>query len=497
MVPASAHHDARNVAQMRRGRAMTLRNVVGVAGTTIGLLLPLAAPAQVTGPAGGSQPHATIQPSLAINYLVRTDGTFFHLGDIGLFGGNFAPEGWLPADGRLLQIDQHQTLFSVIGTTYGGDGQTTFQLPDLRGRAPIGMGTGAGLTTRMLGETTGSESVTLTTAQLPPHSHTLPLPLGVTGATGAGQPYNNMQPSLALNYAIALQGVFPSPNTGSFGSDPILAFLELTSRADLPNGFASAQGQLLPINQNQALFSILGTTYGGNGQTTFALPDLRGRAVAGEGAGLGLTPLLLGESSGTESLSLTQSQLPAHDHTLPPSSDSTGITGAGDPLTSMQPYLGLNYLIALEGIFPSRYQDEETGFGGSDEGPFVGEIGLFAGNFAPDGWAFAAGQLLSISQNTALFALLGTTYGGDGETTFALPDLRGRLGLGEGEGLGLTPWLLGQMDGAESLALTVAQMPSHTHAYSTPTGTVPEPGTVVLFSIALAGLGFARRRALN
>jgi microcystin-dependent protein len=95
--------------------------------------------------------------------------------------------------------------------------------------------------------------------------------------------------------------------------------------------------------------------------------------------------------------------------------------------------------------------------------PFIGEINLFAGNFAPRGWAFCAGQLLSISQNTALFALVGTTYGGDGRTSFGLPDLRSRAVVGAGNGPGLSPALLGQRAGAEAVTVSQNQLSSHTH----------------------------------
>ncbi len=95
--------------------------------------------------------------------------------------------------------------------------------------------------------------------------------------------------------------------------------------------------------------------------------------------------------------------------------------------------------------------------------PFVGEIRMFAGNFAPGGWAFCDGQLLAVSQNDALFSLLGTIYGGDGETTFGLPDLRGRLPIHAGSGPGLSPRQLGSRAGSENVTLTVNQMPSHSH----------------------------------
>src|SRR5690242_5317256 len=96
--------------------------------------------------------------------------------------------------------------------------------------------------------------------------------------------------------------------------------------------------------------------------------------------------------------------------------------------------------------------------------PFLGEIRIFAGNFAPRGWALCNGQLLAISQNTALFSLLGTTYGGNGQTTFALPDLRGRVPIGTGQGRGLTARNLGEVAGTETLTLDATQMPAHTHA---------------------------------
>ncbi|MBL7650263.1 MAG: tail fiber protein, partial [Candidatus Hydrogenedentes bacterium] len=95
--------------------------------------------------------------------------------------------------------------------------------------------------------------------------------------------------------------------------------------------------------------------------------------------------------------------------------------------------------------------------------PFLGEIRAFAGNFAPLGWALCQGQLLPIAQNDALFALIGTTYGGDGQTSFALPNLAGRIPIHQGAGPGLTPRALGEAGGSETVALGVPQLPSHSH----------------------------------
>jgi microcystin-dependent protein len=119
---------------------------------------------------------------------------------------------------------------------------------------------------------------------------------------------------------------------------------------------------------------------------------------------------------------------------------------------------------------------------------YLGAVGMFAGNFAVRGWAFCDGQMLAISQNTALFAILGTTYGGDGRTTFAVPDLRGRMALHPGNGPGLSSYRLGQRGGQETVTLDSSQIPSHTHiatgklvTTAAPAGNSPDsnlPGTI-------------------
>ncbi len=128
--------------------------------------------------------------------------------------------------------------------------------------------------------------------------------------------------------------------------------------------------------------------------------------------------------------------------------------GGSQPVAIMQPYLAMNYCIAVEGIFPQQ----------NGANPFIGEVELFGFNFAPIGWVFCNGQLLSISEYVALFSLIGTTYGGDGMTTFGVPDLRGRVPIHQGQGPGLTNKVIGQNGGSETITLTVPQLPVHTHA---------------------------------
>ena len=126
--------------------------------------------------------------------------------------------------------------------------------------------------------------------------------------------------------------------------------------------------------------------------------------------------------------------------------------------------------------------------------PFVAEIRIFAGNFAPRGWAFCDGQLLPIAQNTALFSLIGTTYGGDGRTTTALPNLQGRAPMHPGRGPGLTSRRLGQRTGAETVTLSEAQIPSHTHqlrAVTIPFGQEQAPATDRTYSTSANGSAYA------
>ena len=167
-----------------------------------------------------------------------------YVGEIRMFGGNFAPVGWMFCQGQTLPISENDVLFNLIGTTYGGDGQETFRLPDLQGRIPIHQGTASSGTTYQLGENGGVESVTLSTQQIPTHSHPLTAtggqpgnqvspagnvpamslnvvpyineaPTGsfaasAVGPSGGSQPHENMQPFLCVNFIISLFGVYPS-----------------------------------------------------------------------------------------------------------------------------------------------------------------------------------------------------------------------------------------------------------------------------------------------
>lgn len=172
------------------------------------------------------------------------------IGEIRIFGGTFAPVGWAACNGQLLAISEYDTLFMLLGTTYGGDGQTTFAVPNLSGRAAVGAGAGPGLSPYEAGQTGGQESVTLTSTQMPAHQHVGKATVSVTSAAadqlapvgyqfakgpqslfasgagtgtsgantvqgttepaGSSQPHENRQPSLAISYIIATAGIFPS-----------------------------------------------------------------------------------------------------------------------------------------------------------------------------------------------------------------------------------------------------------------------------------------------
>lgn len=169
-----------------------------------------------------------------------------YIGEIRMFAGNFAPAGWAFCDGSLLPITEYETLFNLIGTTYGGDGQETFAVPDLRGRLPLHQGTGPGLSSYVIGQQGGVEQVTLTVSQIPAHTHApvastgpggspnpvgniwavasnnfystaapntgAPLPNDAISSVGGSQPHDNFQPYLCVTFIISLFGIFPSPS---------------------------------------------------------------------------------------------------------------------------------------------------------------------------------------------------------------------------------------------------------------------------------------------
>ncbi|MGA8382731.1 MAG: tail fiber protein, partial [Stellaceae bacterium] len=214
---------------------------------------------------------------------------------------------------------------------------------------------------------------------------------GTTGLTGGGQPFDNLQPSLAVTEAIPLFGIFPSNGGSGSALGDTLGFVYDFAGNFAPGDSLAAQGQTLPISPNTPLFSLLGTAYGGTGSTTFSLPSLEGRATIGAGIGPGLTPQALGAATGSPTLTLTTSQIPPHDHSLP-GGGVTGTTGGGQPFDNMQPSLPLQPLIAVSGVFPARG-------GSSGSAAFLGQVASFAGGFVPSGWMQAAGQLLPIASN--------------------------------------------------------------------------------------------------
>jgi microcystin-dependent protein len=424
--------------------------IIAMAGLT-------AASAQTPG-----QPFTNIQPSLALTEVTPTGagGNFPSftsggaLGDtdgfIYNFAGDYAPSGSVKANGQLLPITGNSTVFSLMGTTYGGDGTTNFGVPNLIGQAAIGAGAGAGLPTQTLGVATGSPMVTLTIPNLP-------------APAGSGLTFSNLQPSLPLIPLIAVSGSFPSMGTTNgpafVGQIAYYAGSLGSSNQFLPNGWAVADGSTMTFAAHPALGSVLGDQFGGNGSTTFALPNLLGRVAVGA-----TTTNPIGTQFGQADTSLTTAQLPP----------------GGTPVNDDEPSLSVNYIIATQGIFPSS-GGASGGF--SETTATLGEIVAFGGNYAPAGWDFANGQTLLDTSNEALFNVIGTMYGSGGPGTFDLPDLDGRTIIGA-DGSSILP---GFEEGVDSVTLTTDNIP-------TGASDVPEPASVAVLGFGLVGILGARRR---
>jgi microcystin-dependent protein len=374
------------------------------------------------------KPFSNLQPSLAVTVFTPFSGIYPSSGGSGsaigdtlgfvyAFAGNYAPGNSLLLQGQTLPIASYAAQFSILGTSFGGNGVSTFALPDLANTAIVGTGTGPRLSPEVLGQTSGSATVSLSLAQSP---------------AGGDQPFANTQPSLALTPMICVSGEFPSESAPA-GSATFIGQVAYFEGSVTPAGWLPCDGRLLSTSSNTALFSILGTTYGGDGKTDFALPDLRGRVAVGAD-----TDHPLGTTWGEASTTLTQANLPAP-------------TGTDAPVNNDQPSIALNYLVLLSGVFSTN----GSGAGLDQNSPIVGQIVAFAGNFAPGGYALCNGSLIPIATDPALFSILGTQYGGNGTTNFALPDLRGRTLVGAGGGT-----TVGTVKGSHTIMLSAANLPS-------------------------------------
>lgn len=262
------------------------------------------------------------------------------VGEIRCFPFSPPPENFVPCDGRSLSIPQFQILYTMIGTTYGGD-TSQFNVPDLRGRLILGAGNSH------VGQRQGNAEVSLVVSHLPAHTHSIRVFSGSSNTSqpsgallsssastpfyisddgfvvlmrgdavspsGGGRPHNNLQPYQPTGFAIATVGMYPS--TG--GSIPygLIGEIKFCSTELLPHGWLRCDGQQLNIAEYLLLYSVIGNTYGGDA-TTFRLPDLRDRVLVGMGQGPGLSNRNLGESGGVTEVVLTPAQMPSHSHSL-------------------------------------------------------------------------------------------------------------------------------------------------------------------------------------
>jgi microcystin-dependent protein len=263
------------------------------------------------------------------------------IGMIKCFATKIPAYGAPACDGQPLRIREYEPLHAVIGKTYGSGPGQTFNLPDLRGRVVV-----------------------------------------------AGSPGGGTERYLGLNCLIAF-----AEEAGQ--SNPMVGAIGLFAGASAPGGWLVANGSRVPISRYRRLFETIGTTYGGDGTSSFCLPDLSGRSIVGVGKG-------------------------DHGPAVSPGQKVELPWGRGILA------VGLQYIIACEGVFPP---DRGPGYFPETD-PVLSEVIPFAGTAIPGGWLPADGRLLSTTAYRGLYEMLGTNYGGDGKTSFGVPDLRGRMMMG-------------------------------------------------------------------
>lgn len=379
----------------------------------------------MTAPLSISQPGLVLAQSIVTNgiYPVRQQP----YGDVSadalgmIITTAFNPNqvaGLTLAAGQTMMLNtgsMNDALFTVIGSHYGASSSNSFTLPNLSGAAMLGYSTQDGPSIGSFQGMPGNELM-LEQSQLP---YTL---------GGFSEPLSNAQFAQTLQYIIQVDGLYPegyAPTPYTMGT--IYAF----AGDYIPNGFAACDGSLVSISENQALFSLIGTTFGGDGMNNFQLPNLSNALPVGAGG-----QYQVGEMIGVSATSLYTSQVP----------NAVGAFMGQAPISTMQPSLALNYIINIEGAY--NYL--------SDDSALLGQVTMYAGFRPPEGWVMCEGQSLSISEYPALYNLLGTAFGGDGITSFALPDLRDRTIIGSNASDGLT---IGQSLGEASAYITVENLP--------------------------------------
>lgn len=405
-----------------------------------------------------------------------------------------APDGYILEDGSAVSRTTYADLFNLIGTTYGsGDGSTTFNLPDSRGRATVNINSGDS-EFNTIGEKYGEKDHTLTVSEMPSHSHAQYVTANSggtsvrrdyssdgsssaysqghsTGGAGSGAAYSVIQPSIVKRYAIK----YRAP-TGTDSTLPAGTTLQGYWSSD-QTGYAYENGAAVSRTTYSELYALTGTTYGvGDGSTTFNLPDSRGRV------GVNRSPSdssfgSLGQTSGQKTHTLTIAQMASHSHLQYVTALSggsairndyasdgnggtydqgqqTGGAGGGQAHNIIQPSITKRSTIKTA---PAAAVQSDAGVrpGTSLEGWWTS---------VPDGFLAEDGSAVSRTTYADLFAVIGTTFGaGDGSTTFNLPDSRGRVAVN------INPAdsefnSIGETFGSKTHIMTLAELPSHSHA---------------------------------
>lgn len=429
------------------------------------------------------------------------------LGEVILHTFSFRPAGWLPLRGQTLNKSAYPGLASAVGNTWGGS-DTTFTLPDLTGRSLIEAGPGkpfgvpvgsAWATLPALGGLVGHDHATqaqgvLTSARITGGADVPNVTTAALTSSGAGNPIEVRPPSIGVRFSVATEGTLRRRSCIVGEVVPYIGQLEPD-----PNVFLPADGRELDISAHQYLYMLLGTAFGGNGMTTFALPNLQGRFPVHPNIGNpnGLT-VSFAQKTEPASVRVEPQHLPGGS--LGHAADAQGLPYLSSPrvgtptvntlvgstevrhpdvtLDLLPPALPVRHYVCINGLFPLDPDADHASTG------FMGELRLMAfqamnGSWMiPTGWMASEGQTLQINQYLSLYTLIGTLYGNAAGPAFALPDLRGRLPV-DGGTLAGSAVPHGQYAGTPALTFAPEHLPAGENLGTSLTAsTVNAPGAI-------------------